>query len=63
MPGLVVAVPAKAGQSVKKGDALVAIEAMKMETVIRAESDGEIESVPVNVGTQVEAHDLLVELA
>jgi pyruvate carboxylase len=63
MPGLVVAVPAKAGQSVKKGDALVAIEAMKMETVIRAESDGEIKSVPVNVGTQVEAHDLLVELA
>jgi biotin carboxyl carrier protein len=36
---------------------------MKMETVVRAESDGEIKSVPVSVGTQVEAHDLLVELA
>jgi pyruvate carboxylase len=63
MPGLVVSVPVKAGQSVTKGDPLVALEAMKMETVIRAEKDGEVRSVAVSVGTQVEAHDLLVELA
>ena len=63
MPGLVVAVPVKAGQTVEKGDPLAALEAMKMETVIRAEHDGEIKSVPVSVGTQVEAHDLLVEFA
>ncbi len=63
MPGLVVALPVKAGQAVRKGDPLVALEAMKMETVIRAEHDGEIKSVPISVGTQVEAHDLLVELA
>jgi pyruvate carboxylase len=62
MPGLVVSVPVKAGQSVSKGDPLVALEAMKMETVIRAENDGEIRAVAVTVGTQVESHDLLVEL-
>jgi len=62
MPGLVVSVSAKAGQTVKKGDALVALEAMKMETVIRAERDGEVKAIPISVGTQVEAHDLLVEL-
>ncbi len=61
MPGLVVSVSAKAGQTVAKGDPLVALEAMKMETVIRAEHDGKIQVVPVSVGTQVEAHDLLVE--
>ncbi len=61
MPGLVVSVSAKAGQAVSKGDPLVALEAMKMETVIRAEHDGAIHSVPVGVGTRVEAHDLLVE--
>ena len=63
MPGLVVAIPVKPGQDVKKGDPLAALEAMKMETVIRAEHDGEIKSVAVSVGTQVEAHDLLVEFA
>jgi pyruvate carboxylase len=63
MPGLVVSVAVKSGQSVEKGDPLVALEAMKMETVIRAEHDGSIRSVPVSVGTQVEAHDLLVEMA
>lgn len=63
MPGLVVSVSAKPGQAVQKGDALVSIEAMKMETMIRAENDGEVKSVPVSVGTRVEAHDLLLEFA
>jgi len=63
MPGLVVGVTATAGQEVAKGDPLVALEAMKMETVLRAERDGKIHAVPVSVGTQVEAHDLLVEFA
>ena len=61
MPGLVVSVAVKTGQEVKKGDELVAIEAMKMETVIRAEADGVIGSVAISAGTQVQAHDLLVE--
>ena len=61
MPGLVVSVAVKSGQAVQKGDELVAIEAMKMETVIRAEQDGVVASVAVGAGTQVQAHDLLVE--
>lgn len=63
MPGLLVSVSVKPGQQVAKGDPLVAIEAMKMETMIRTEVDGEVKSVPVAVGTQVEAHDLLVEFS
>ncbi len=61
MPGLVVSVSAEQGKAVKKGDALVSIEAMKMETVLRAERDGRIKTICTPVGTQVEAHDLLVE--
>ena len=63
MPGLVVSVAAKAGQKVAKGEPLAAIEAMKMETMIRAERDGTVLAVPVSVGSRVEAHDLLVEFA
>ena len=61
MPGAVVSVSVKPGQTVSKGDALVAIEAMKMETMIRAERDGVIQSVPLGVGAQTQAHDLLIE--
>lgn len=61
MPGLVVSVSVKPGQKVERGDALVSIEAMKMETVLRAERGGTVREVVASVGTQVEAHDLLVE--
>ena len=60
MPGLVVSVAVHPGQQVSKGDGLLAIEAMKMETAIQAERDGVIGEVVVNVGSQVDAHDLLV---
>ncbi|MDO8606061.1 MAG: pyruvate carboxylase [Phaeospirillum sp.] len=60
MPGLVVSVAVHAGQAVEKGDLLVAIEAMKMETAVRAERAGTVASVAVAPGTQVEAKDLLV---
>jgi pyruvate carboxylase len=63
MPGMVVTVSVKVGQSVKAGDPLVSIEAMKMETQIRAERDATVKSVHVRVGETIAAHDLLVELA
>ncbi|HEY0490431.1 MAG TPA: biotin/lipoyl-containing protein [Telluria sp.] len=53
MPGKVVAVLAKAGQDVKKGDPLVIMEAMKMEHTIAAPSDGLVEEVLYQVGDQV----------
>ena len=53
MPGKVVAVLVEAGQSVKKGDPLVIMEAMKMEHTIAAPSDGLVEEVLYALGDQV----------
>jgi 3-methylcrotonyl-CoA carboxylase alpha subunit len=53
MPGKVVAVLAAKGQEVKKGEALVIMEAMKMEHTIAAPHDGVIDDILYNVGDQV----------
>jgi 3-methylcrotonyl-CoA carboxylase alpha subunit len=53
MPGKVVAVLAAKGQEVKKGDALVIMEAMKMEHTIAAPHDGVIDEILYSVGDQV----------
>ena len=53
MPGKVVAVLVAKGQEVKQGDALVIMEAMKMEHTIGAPSDGLVEEILYNVGDQV----------
>ncbi|WP_036171302.1 acetyl/propionyl/methylcrotonyl-CoA carboxylase subunit alpha [Massilia sp. 9096] len=53
MPGKVVAVVAANGQSVKKGEPLVIMEAMKMEHTIAAPSDGLVEEILYQVGDQV----------
>lgn len=60
MPGKVVAIHAKVGNMVKKGDALVIVEAMKMEHTITAPFDGEIETVNASVGEQVDEKRQLV---
>lgn len=60
MPGMVVAVAVSAGQKVKKGDPLLSIEAMKMETQIRAEADATVKQVHARRGVSVEAHELLL---
>ncbi len=54
MPGKIVRVDVKAGDKVRKGDPLVALEAMKMEHVITAPGIGIISSVKCAVGDQVE---------
>jgi pyruvate carboxylase len=61
MPGMIVTVAAKAGQAVKAGDPLLSIEAMKMESQIRAERDATVKAVHVKPGETVAAHDLLLE--
>jgi pyruvate carboxylase len=63
MSGMVVTAAVKPGQKVEKGDPLVSIEAMKMETMIRAERDAVIKQVHVKPGTVISAKDLLVEFA
>ncbi len=60
MPGMVVAVAVKPGDGVKKGQKLLTLEAMKMETMINAERDGMVSEVLVKSGSQVETGDLLV---
>jgi acetyl/propionyl-CoA carboxylase alpha subunit len=62
MPGKVIAVKASAGQSVKKGDEVVVVEAMKMENALRAPRDGTIKTVSVKVGDMVGPGEVLVEL-
>ncbi|WP_131111928.1 pyruvate carboxylase [Sulfuricystis thermophila] len=62
MPGTIVTVAAHAGQKVKRGDPLVSIEAMKMETMLTAERDGIVKAVHCRHGETVNAKDLLIEL-
>jgi pyruvate carboxylase len=61
MPGVVATVAARAGAAVKKGELLLTIEAMKMETGINAERDAVVKVVHVTPGAQIDAKDLLVE--
>ncbi|MEL7151824.1 MAG: pyruvate carboxylase [Pseudomonadota bacterium] len=62
MPGVVASVAVEAGAKIKKGDLMVTIEAMKMETGIHAERDAKVKAVHVTAGAQIDAKDLLVEL-
>ena len=62
MPGMVIGVAVTQGAKVTKGQKLLALEAMKMETVINAERDGEIAHLLVQSGSQVETGDLLFVL-
>ena len=61
MSGSIVTVAVKVGQLIKKGDPLVSIEAMKMESMLRAERDGSIKAIHVKLGDAVAAKDLLLE--
>jgi pyruvate carboxylase len=60
MPGTIATVPVHVKQSLVRGDVLLTLEAMKMETTVRAERDGIIKELLARPGMQVEAKDLLV---
>jgi pyruvate carboxylase len=62
MPGSVSIVAVRVGQTVKSGDVVATLEAMKMETVLHAPSDGKIVEILVAPGQQVDARDLLMRL-
>ncbi len=60
LQGTVLSIEVKPGDSVKAGQTLLVIEAMKMENEIVAPADGVVKSVSVNKGDNVSAGDLLV---
>jgi pyruvate carboxylase len=63
MPGLVVTVAVRGGDKIKKGQKLLSLEAMKMETTLYAERDGTLAEVLVAPGTPVEAGELIARYA
>ena len=62
MPGTILKVNATVGASVKKGDVLCVLEAMKMENDICAPQDGTIASVNVQKGASVQTEEVLITL-
>ena len=62
MPGTILAIKVSAGQSVKKGDVICVLEAMKMENDIPAPQDGVIASIDIQKGASVNAGDVLATL-
>lgn len=62
MPGLVVRINVAVGQTVKRGDAVLILEAMKMENEVRAPADGVIKEIRVNERDSVEKGAPLIAL-
>ena len=63
MPGLVVAIKVKAGDTVQAGHVLLVMEAMKMENAITASYNGTVSKVYVREGDSISEGDLLVDVA
>jgi acetyl/propionyl-CoA carboxylase alpha subunit len=63
MPGLIVKINVAAGDTVKQGDALLVLEAMKMENMIKASAEATISQVKVKKGDSVEKGQVLIEFS
>ena len=59
MTGRVVAVYAEVGATVKRGDVMLTLEAMKMEHPVRAGMDGVVEQINATIGDQCSAKQIL----
>lgn len=62
MPGKITKIIVQAGQSVKEGDSVIVMEAMKMEYTLKSDIDTNVEKVNVNLNDQVTLGSLLVQL-
>jgi len=60
MPGLVLSLKVQPGDMVKKGDALIVLEAMKMENILKSPADVTIKEIKVQQGTAVEKNKVLI---
>jgi len=63
MPGLVLQVLVTEGQVLQAGDPILVLESMKMENVLRAQSDGTVVSVVIQPGEAVEKGQILVSFS
>jgi pyruvate carboxylase subunit B len=63
VPGTIVRIEAKIGQKVSRGDVLVILESMKMETEVRSPANGTVASIAVAQGDQVSAGQALLSLS
>ncbi|MCK9480957.1 MAG: acetyl-CoA carboxylase biotin carboxyl carrier protein subunit [Bacteroidia bacterium] len=61
MPGLVLKTLVKPGDTVRKGDSLLILEAMKMENIIKSPMDGNIKAVHVTERQAIEKNKIMVE--
>ena len=62
MPGLVVDVRVKEGDVVKKGDALIVLQAMKMENILKCPADSVVKKIHVKKDATIEKNQLLISL-
>ncbi len=62
MPGKVIDIMVKAGDRVNKNDSMIVLEAMKMENLIKAQSDGIVKQIHVTKGMAVEKNQELVTM-
>lgn len=61
MPGLIIDLKVKVGDSVTTGDVLLILEAMKMENILKATGDGVVKEVKAKKGDSVEKGQVLIE--
>ncbi len=62
MPGLVISIDIAEGDSVKAGQGVAIVEAMKMQNIIRAERDGVVKSIKTKQGAAIAADEIMIEL-
>lgn len=63
IPGAITSINVDPGQHVRKGDRLLVMEAMKMQTTVQAPVDGKVAEILVQAGVTVETKDLLIVIA
>jgi biotin carboxyl carrier protein len=61
MPGMVLKILVNEGDQVKKGDALLVLEAMKMENILKSPADGLVKKINAIQGTAVEKNQVLIQ--
>jgi len=60
MPGLVVDVRFKEGDTVQKGDALIVLQAMKMENILKSPADAVIKKIHIKKGDAIEKNQIMI---